>query len=56
MVNIDRIVAARNEYWAGWAGLELKVDCGGSKESKYYLIGDKWVWNVLKRTLFHCTR
>ena len=26
LVNIDRIVAARNEYWAG---LELEVDCGG---------------------------
>ena len=38
MVNIDRIVAARNEYCAG---LELEVDCGGSKESKCYLIEDK---------------
>ena len=51
MVNIDTIVAARNEYCAG---LELEVDCGGSKKSKYYLIEDKmeasWVWNVLKRT------
>ena len=51
MVNIDRIVATENEYWAG---LELKVDCGGSKESKCYLIEDKmeasWVWNTLKRT------
>ena len=51
MVNIDRIVAARNEYCAG---LELEVDCGGSKESKSYLIEDKmeasWIWNVLKRT------
>lgn len=31
MVNIDRIVAARNEYCAG---LELEVDCGGSKSSR----------------------
>ena len=51
MVNIDRIVAAENEYCAG---LELEVDCDGSKESKCYLIEDKmeasWVWNALKRT------
>ena len=57
MVNIDRSVAAENEYCAG---LELEVDCGGSQESKCYLIEDKmeasWVWNALKRTLFHCTR
>ena len=40
MVNIDTIVAARNEYCAG---LELEVDCGGSKK-KVNTISSRTRW------------